>query len=128
MAGLLFDGIPSTENDSSTFSGTNFLVGGSLVANRINDSNGALFSASVGSTAVYGAKVQAGTAGPLLAATGSIVFGTLFSNSNFVTVITPQVSGTLYPFIVSGTTTYSTSGITYGGQSGLSYNWIAVGV
>ena len=28
MAGITFDGIPSTEIDSSTFSGTNFLVGG----------------------------------------------------------------------------------------------------
>lgn len=133
MAGLTFDGIASTRIDSSVFSGaslqvtsvsgTNFNLAGS-----ITDTNGRLQSAALGSPATFGAFVQAGTAGQLLAATGSIVFGRAFSNSNFIVTITPQTSGTLYPYIVSGTGTYSTSGITYGGQSGLAYNWIAVGV
>lgn len=148
MAGLAVDGIPSTQIDSSNFSGTNvyastgsfvtvvsttgsltnIILGGSIIAGRLNDGNGAIFSADVGSPATFGAIVQAGTAGQLLAATGSIVFGRQFSNSSFIVTITPQTSGTLYPYIVSGTTTYTISGVTYGGQSGLAYNWIAIGV
>lgn|SRR3990167_79064 len=117
MAGLTYDGIPSTEIDSTTFSGANFYA-----------TDGQLLSNGLGSPATYGAKIQAGTAGPLLGATGSIVFGTQFADTSFVVTITPQVSGTLYPYVASGTATYSVSGITYGGQSGLAYNWIAVGV
>ena len=130
MAGITFDGIPSTQKDSSNFSGTNVLaVTGSFtnVRGTFTNLNGALASAGIGSPITYGALVQAGVAGPLLAATGSIVFGRQFANATFVTVITPQVSGTLFPYVSSGTTTYTVSGITFGAQSGLAYNWVAVG-
>lgn len=118
---------------TSFISGLNLYAVGSLVAGRLTDANGVLLPASVGATGAgspgsFGAFVQAGVAGPLLAATGSIVFGRAFANSGFVVTITPQVSGTLYPFVSSGTTTYTVSGITFGAQSGLSYNWIAVGL
>lgn len=121
MAGLTYDGIPSTQTDSSNFSGTNVTV------STITNANGTVQSAGVGSPITYGAIVQAGTAGPLLAATGSIVFGRQFSSTGFIVTITPQVSGTLFPYVVSGTTTYTVSGITFGAQSGLAYNWVAVG-
>jgi hypothetical protein len=116
-----------------SISGLNVFANGSLIANRINNANGALLPASVGNAAagspgLFGAFVQAGVTGQLLAATGSIIFGRAFSNGSFVVTVTPQVSGTLYPYVVSGTGTYSTSGITIGGQSGLAYNWIAVGL
>lgn len=142
MAGLL-DGIASSEKLSSVFSGTNVYastgsftnvtLGGSVTAGRLGDSNGPIFSASVGaagagSPGTYGTIVQGGVAGPLLAATGSIIFGRAFSNSSFVVTITPQVSGTLFPYIVSGTTTYTVSGVTFGAQSGLAYNWMAIGL
>lgn len=131
MAGLQYDGIPSTQTDSSTFSGTSALgTTGSFtnIRGTLTSTDGAVYSAGVGSPITYGAIVQAGTAGPLLGATGSIKFGRQFTNASFIVTITPQVSGTLYPYVVSGTTTYTVSGITYGAQSGLSYNWVAVGV
>lgn len=126
----LLDGIPSLEVLSTLVSGTNTqATTGSFTNVRatIANTDGTIYSAGVGSPITYSAIVQAGVAGPLLAATGSIVFGRQFANATFRTVITPQVSGTLYPYVVSGTGTYSVSGITFGAQSGLSYFWVAVG-
>jgi len=130
MGGITFDGIASTERDSSIFSGTNFLVGGSVIAKRVNDSNGAIFSSNLGSPSTYGAFVQAGIAGPLLAATGSIVFGTNFSNQNFAITVTPIGSTVVPASVQSGTTIYTVSGVTINGQSGTNaiYSWIAVGI
>ena len=124
MAGITFDGIPSTRIDSSTFSGTNFLVGGSVTANRINDSNGAIFASAVGSPSSYGAFIQAGSSMALLATTGSLTFGRVFTNTNYYLVITPTRSGTS-PW---GVLTNSTSGAEIYGASGGVYNYIAVGV
>ena len=99
---------------------------------RLNNPNGQLLSTIVGmspagSPGTYGALVQAGVTGELLAATGSIKFPISFTSLPTVTV-TCQRSGTLFPYIVSGTGTWTTSGVTIGGQSGLAYNWIAVGL
>jgi len=109
-------------------SGLDVFATGSLVAGRLNDGNGALLPSSTGSPAVYGAMIQAGKAGPLLAATGSVVFGRQFSNQTFVVTVTPSESGTLPWSVASGNTTYTVSGITVNGQSGLSFHWTAVGV
>ena len=111
----------------SQFSGLNFFANGSFVGKHA-DANGLLNSASVGSPSVYGAFVQAGEGGPLLAATGSLVFGRAFSDSSYKLVITSQESGTLFWKVASGTGTYSTSGATVAGQSGLKFNWVAVGI
>ena len=133
MAGLTYDGIPSTRSDSSTFSGTDFQgvtgsftnvrTGGSIVAGRLNDGNGAIFSTSVGSTATYGAVVQAGSSMALLATTGSLTFGRVFADTNYYLVLTPTRSGTS-PW---GVLTNSTSGAEIYGASGGVYNYIAVG-
>ena len=72
--------------------------------------------------------VQAGFAGPLVATTGSIVFGRQFSNGNYILTITPTRSGTAVPAVTSGTATVTVSGADFTGGSGTSYNWIAVGL
>lgn len=132
MAGLAFDGIPSTQTDSSNFSGTNVyattISGVNYnITGSISDANGRVTSSSTGSPATFGAFIQGGQGGPLLAATGSVVFGRLFSSSAYSLVISPNISGTLPWSVASGTGTYSTSGATVNGQSGLFFNWIAVG-
>lgn len=90
-------------------------------------STGVIGAAIVGSPAVFSGFIQAGTAGPLVATTGSIVFGRLFTTSNYVATITPQRSGAAVPAIISGTTTQTVSGADFVGGSGTTYNWIAVG-
>lgn len=131
MAGITFDGISSTRHDVSTVSGA---VGQATVGSYTNlrgtyaSTEGAVVSASTGSPATFGARVQAGVAGPLLAATGSLRFGTAFVSSDYALTVTGQTSGTLPWFVLSGTGTYSTSGATVQGQSGLSFYWVAVGL
>jgi len=128
----LVDGLGFEEVNQSGLS-TNLVQTVSGVHTRTSsttyvDNNGAIVSNSVGSPATYGALVQAGKAGPLLAATGSIVFGRQFADQTFVTTVTPSESGTLPWSVASGTTTYTVSGITVNGQSGLSFHWVAVGL
>lgn len=147
MAGLTYDGIPSTQTDSSNFSGTNVLgvtgsftnvtVGGSIVAGRINDANNAVFSViyggtTPGSAGTYGARVQAGRVGPLIAGTGSIVFPLAFTNRNYVVSLAAEGPvadglGSTVPYISSGIT-HATSGCTINAGSGYVYNWVAVGI
>ena len=143
MAGLTFDGIPSTRNDSSTFSGTNFqgatFSGATFIGSftgRAGDSNGAIFSSiygasTPGSPGTYGVIVQAGRVGPLIAATGSIVFPVAFTNRDYVVTCTPESPladglGSTVPSISSGIT-HATSGCTINAGSNFIYSWIAVG-
>ena len=146
MAGLTYDGIPSTRFDSSTFSGaefqgvtgsfTNIRTGGSIVAQRINDGNGAVFSAIYGATTpgspgLYGPLVQAGRVGPLIAATGSIVFPIAFTTRDYVVTLTPESPvadglGSTVPYVSSGIT-HATTGCTINAGSPYIYSWIAVG-
>ena len=112
----------------SQLSGLNLFAQGSGTFGRIGNANGAIFPASTGSPAVFGAFIQAGKAGPLLAATGSVVFGRQFTNQTFVVTVSPSESGTLPWSVSSGNTTYTISGITVNGQSGLSFHWMAAGV
>lgn len=131
MAGTTFDGIASTQRLSSEFSGAQVsATTGSLTNLRVTTlvSTGAVQAGIVGSPATFGAFVQAGEGGPLLAATGSLVFGRAFTDSSYKLVVTAQESGTLHWKIASGTGTYSTSGATVAGQSGLKFNWVAVGI
>lgn len=144
MAGITYDGIPSTQNDSSTFSGTNFqgttFSGATFIGSftgRAGDSNGAIFSSIYGATTpgspgTYGVKVQAGRAGPLIAATGSIVFPVLFTNRDYIVTLSPESPvadglGSTVPYISSGIS-HATSGCTINAGSGFVYNWIAVGI
>jgi hypothetical protein len=131
MTGALKDGLSSLEILSDTFSGSNSQgVTGSFGTIRVTTlvaTGQVTGGATVGSPSVNGAFVQAGEGGPLLAATGSLVFGRLFTDSSYKLVISPQISGTLPWAVASGTGTYSTSGATVTGQSGLKFNWIAVG-
>src|SRR3990167_1961399 len=132
MAGITFDGIPSTQTDSSTFSGTNFLVGGSVTANRIGDANGAIFTASLGSPGGFGAMVQAGFTGPLVNTTGSAVFARAFTNRDYIVTVSPITPlndglGSTVPYTLSGVS-HATSGCTITGVSGTTYHWIAVGI
>lgn len=127
MTGITFDGIASTQYLVSTESGSN-VQATSGTFQVVSNANGNLKSAGVGSPITYGALVQAGVAGPLLAATGSIVFGRQFADKTFAVTVTPRLSGTLPWSVASGNTIYTVSGITVNGQSGLQFNWIAVGL
>ena len=140
MAGLTYDGIPSTQTDSSNFSGTNFLgvtgsftnvtLGGSVIAGRLSDGNGTLFSANVGSPATYGAIVQGGIVGPFTNGSLNITFGRNFADANYGISVIALGSLAVLPYVFSGTSLHTTSGTWVGGQSGTNaiYGYVAVGV
>ena len=139
MAGITYDGIPSTREDSSTFSGTNFQAttfsGATFIGSfigRPGDNNGAIFTASLGSPGGFGAMIQAGFTGPLLTTTGSAVFARAFTNRNYIVTVSPidplnDGLGSTVPYTLSGIS-HATSGCTITGVSGTTYQWVAVGI
>ena len=142
MAGLTYDGIPSTQIDSTNFSGANayhtigsftdIRAAGSFIGQRLNEPNGAVFTASLGSPGGFGAIVQAGFAGPLVNTTGSAVFARAFTNRDYIVTVSPITPlndglGSTVPYTLSGVS-HATSGCTITGVSGTTYQWIAVGI
>lgn len=132
MAGLTYDGIPSTQTDSSFFSGTNLELAGSLISNRINNANGALFSASIGSPGAFGATIQAGSIATTAGSTATITFNRNFANAQYSMFLTPNALadgvGSVVPYLLSGTTTKTISGANIVGAASTQYNYVAVGL
>lgn len=112
MAGITYDGIPSTQIDSSNFSGTNFygsvgsIVGlrigntatpGSITAlnitttGSITEATGRLRSNTIGSPGAFGAIVQAGSFATTAGSTAAVAFRQNFTTANaYVFVAWPQ--------------------------------------
>jgi hypothetical protein len=109
---------------AQTISGNNLYANGSVVAPRINDSNGALFSVSVGSPSTYGAMIQCGSVVTGASSGATIVFGTMFSTNQYK-VAFGNVGGSEVAF-VSGTT--NISGCAIVGAASQTYNYIAIGL
>ena len=135
MAGLTYDGIPSTQIDSSNFSGTNYLgETGSFtnVRGTFTDTLGALFSVGTGSPITYGAKIQVGIGSTNAGNSGVALFGTQFANTNYAITITPTRSyiGTGdhagSPYYISGVR--NVSGALIIGPTGTTFAFIAVGL
>ena len=133
MPGLL-DGISSSELLSSVVSGTesqfstgsfaNARVGTNFTAaGSLSDGLGRVRPLGAGSPTVYGKYLQTGsmTASDVSV---SVVFGTAFAAIPRVVVSSTQ-SGTLSDGAWVGSTI--TTGFNFWGQSGLAYNYIAVG-
>ena len=116
-----------TQLDGTTLGGTNITVIGS-----VTDADGRLRNTILGSAGTFGAFVQAGTTGPLLAGTGSAVFGRAFLTRNYIVTVSPidplnDGLGSTVPYTLSGIT-HATTGCTITGVSGTRYQWIAVGI
>lgn len=126
MAGLTYDGIPSTRTDSSTFSGTTVLAsvvsGVNFRIGSIVDASGRLQSNNNGAT--FGARIEAGSAIASNVSVG-VTFNTAFTAIPRV-VIGVATSGTNADGSYIGSTT--TAGFIFSGPSGLVHNFIAVGV
>jgi len=115
-----------TRTSSTNYVGTDVNVTGSLVGGRINDGNGALFSASTGSPASYGVKVQAGKVATTAGSTVTIKFGTQFANTNWKAVVTAgSVNGAAGAYI-SGAR--NVSGALLIGAASTTYDYVAVGL
>ena|SRR3990167_3156737 len=128
MAGLTYDGIPSTRIDSSTFSGTELLVTtlsgvNLLVAGSASDGRGRLAVAGAGSPVAFGFYVQAGSA---IASNVSVnvAFPQAFATIPRV-VLTQAISGTNADGSYIGSTI--TTGFIFFGPSGAAHNYIAIG-
>lgn len=123
----------SDVNVAGNISGAGTLdIGGAAVVDSLNNDDGIVESNIIGSPAVYSSLVQAGFTGPLVAATGSAVFGKAFTNRGYVVTVSPATPvvdgiGSIVPQVTSGIT-HATTGCTIIGQSGASYHWIAVGL
>ena len=141
MAGITYDGIPSTEIDSSIFSGTTALFdNGSFAAGlrplnitavgSITDSQGRLRSALLGSaiTNVFGGWIQVGSAATSAGSVGFAAFGAPTSNSVYYLQLSPRGfvagGGSVVPF-ESGTR--STSGVSFVGAASQTYSFLVVG-
>lgn len=121
---------------TTNVSGLDIFAAGSLLASRLTEPNGAVFSSvhggvTPGSPGTFGAIVQAGRVGPLIAATGSIVFPIAFTNRNYVVTLSPESPigdgvGSTVPYTLSGVS-HATSGCTITAVSGTAYLWVAVG-
>ena len=141
MAGLTYDGIPSTRIDSSTFSGTAalFQTGSFATALRvlditstgsITDAQGRLRSAVLGSgtEGAFCGWVQAGSAATSAGSVGFAAFGQPTSNTVYYLQISPRGfvagGGSVVPF-ESGTR--STSGVSFVGAASQDYSFLVVG-
>lgn len=141
MAGLTYDGIASTEIDSSIFSGASFLIdvlSGATAIRALNyigtgsveDAQGRLRSSVLGSatTSVFGGWIQAGSAATSAGSVGFAAFGQPFSNTVYYVAISPRGfvagGGSVVPF-ESGTR--STSGVSFVGAASTTYSFLAVG-
>ena len=129
------DGLASTQIFTSQVSGTESQhTTGSFTNLRVSTifSTAAGQVAVLGSAGTFGAIVQAGFTGPLLAATGSAVFGTAFTNRDYIVSVSPisplnDGLGSTVPYTLSGIS-HATTGCTITGVSGTKYQWIAVGI
>ena len=141
MAGITYDGIPSTEIDSSIFSGTTVLSAagsfstGIRILNQtatgsITDAQGRLRSAVLGSatTSVFGGWIQAGSASTTAGSVGYAAFGQPTSDTNYYVILNGRAYaggvGSVAPW-ESGTR--STSGVSFIGAASTVYNFIVVG-
>src|SRR3990167_7163885 len=101
--GLGFEEVNKEVTFTEIISGTNIYAAGSLVASRLNTSDGAIFSANIGSATSFGAKVQAGIVGPLTDGSQVANFGQLFANTNYAITVTALGSLSIPPYVFSGT-------------------------
>ena len=118
-------------------SGLNVFAQGSGVFGRVSTTDGAVFSSvygavTPGSPGTFGVTIQAGRVGPLIAATGSILFPRAFTNRDYIVSVSAEGPfadglGSLVPYVSSGIT-HATSGCTINAGSGYVYNWVAVGL
>lgn len=115
--------VTGSVTSESQISGLNVFATGSVAGARINDSNGPIFSVSVGSPATYGLKIQAGSIVTAAGSGATIVFGTQFTNNQYK-VAFGNVGGSVVAF-VSGTT--NVSGCAVVGAASQTYNYIAMG-
>lgn len=111
---------------TTAISGLDIFANGSLVGNRINDTNGALFSIVTGSPAVYGPKIQVGTVATSAGSAGTIVFGTQFATNGWMGVLTAGSDNAGECPYISGTRNVSGAAIV--GEASTTYNYIAVGL
>ena len=141
MAGLTYDGIPSTEIDSTNFSGTvalfqtgSFATGiralDTVNTGSITDAQGRLRSTLLGSatTSVFGGWVQTGSAATSAGSVGFAAFGLPTSDTVYYLQLTPRAfvagGGSVVPF-ESGTR--STSGVSFVGAASQTYSFIVIG-
>ena len=119
-------------------SGTNVFASDNVIGSGVSSAEGGIQSVNygadaAGSPSVFGAFIQAGRAGPLIAATGSIVFGKAFTTDDYIITISPESPivdglGSIIPIVTSGNLLHSVSGCTFAAQSGGKYVWTAIGI
>lgn len=140
MAGITYDGIPSTEVDSINFSGTNFYGSvGSIVTLRntnylgvgsVSDGQGRLRSTFLGSGTVgaFGGWIQVGSAVTSAGSVGFANFGQATSDTNYYLMLTGRRyadgTGSVAAW-ESGTR--STSGVSFVGAASANYNFVVIG-
>ena len=141
MAGLTYDGISSTEIDSTILSGTSHLgdTGSFATGIRalnfvspgsITDAQGRLRSTVIGSATatVYGGWLQVGSAATSAGSVGFVELGQPMSTANYRTIF----AGVGYVAGVGSVSawesgTKSTSGVSFIGAASTTYNWLAIG-
>lgn len=122
---------------TTSISGLNVLAQASGIFARINDTDGALFSASVdsGTTGTFGPKIQIGSCVTTSVGFGSCIFNTLFADSRYWWSATASSGGTFLAVnagsivpMVSGILGLNPSGITFKGAASTPYSWVAIGL
>lgn len=137
MAGLTYDGIPSTQTDSSNFSGINIYASNiSGIAIRVTtatfvnatNGDGQLQSVSAGSPSTFGGWTYVGSATTGAGSLGTYVGGEDLPSTNYYVLFSPRNFaagvGSVVPY-ASGTK--STVGGSFVGAASASYDYIIIG-
>ena len=110
---------------STYLSGTDARLTSVTAIGSITGTLGRLHSIGLGSTAVYGGRIQAGSVATAAGSGGTISFGTPFAGLNYFVVLTGQTAvGSVVAF-VSGTR--NISGCEIVGGASAPYDYVAVG-
>lgn len=139
VSGVYTRSIGTNVIGTTDISGLDVFATGSVIGGRINDGNGALFSASAhnsGTTVTaYGAKIYVGSCSTTSAGFGSAIFPAQFSDTQYfftaqagstsVIDTDESVSGLI---AISGANGRNVSGVTFWGAASTPYTWVAIGL